>query len=123
MLAGPTDSDLGLALDLALHLLGRHFLLSHRGDVDVGVVVHLVALPQVLDDVEVVAGGFCQTFLKNPALRLRVRVPQPDDILHGCLQVPDSGQNQQLEAKVQLSEISCKSNGLYCCRIDQRSVM
>lgn len=43
-------------------------------DVDVGIVVHLVALSQVLDDVEVVASRLGDAVLQKPAFWLRVVV-------------------------------------------------
>lgn len=48
---------------------GRNLLVGRRRrDVDVRVVVHLVALPQALDDAEVVTGCFRQAVLQDPAL-------------------------------------------------------
>lgn len=49
-------------------------LLAGAGNIDIGVVVHLVALAQVLDDVEVVAGRLSNAVLQEPAVRLRVRI-------------------------------------------------
>lgn len=60
-----------LAAHRGLDLPGRHLLLGGGGrDVDIGVVIDLVALPQVLDDVKVGPGCFCQAVLQNPTIRL-----------------------------------------------------
>lgn len=79
------------------NLLRRDLLLDRGSwDVYVRVIIDLVALPQVLDDVKVGAGGFCQAVLQNPTIRLGVWVTQQENVLHGRLQVADPGQDQQL---------------------------
>lgn len=52
-------------------LAGQHLLLGGGSwDVDVGVIVHLVTLPHVLDDVKVRTGGFRQAVFQYPTVNL-----------------------------------------------------
>ncbi len=109
MLAGHRDLDLP----------GRHLLLSSSSrDIDVRVVINLVTLPQVLDDIKVGPGCFYQTVLQNPTIRLRVWITQPENVLHGCLQVTDPRQNQQLVGKEKHGVLSVAWTAAYqqkCC--------
>lgn len=73
---------------------GRGFLPVHVGVV---VLVGLVALAQVLDDPQVVAGRLGQAVLQDPAVRLQLRVAQQQHVLHGRLQVAHPQQHQQLQ--------------------------
>lgn len=54
-------------------------------DIYIWVIIHLVALSQILDDVDVVPSYFCQAVLQNPAVRFQLHVTQPEDVLHGRL--------------------------------------
>lgn len=58
-------------------LLYRHVLLCLQAAawyIYVGIVIYLVALSQVLDDVEVITCSVRNAVLQKPAVRLRVRV-------------------------------------------------
>lgn len=83
-----------------LDLLWWQFLLcSSSRDIDVWVVVNLVTLSQVLNNVKVGPGRFCQAVFQNPTIWFRLWITQPENVLHGRLQITDTCQNQQLVKK------------------------
>lgn len=67
--------------------------LGRGWDVNVGVSVvapaYLVALAEVLDDIQVGAGGFHQAVFQQPAVGVRVGVPLSQHVLQGGLEVTD----------------------------------
>ena len=88
----------GLGRLCGWHVVGA--VAGRGGDVEVAVTVlrrvDLVALAQVLDDVEVEASRLCKAVLQQPALRLGVGVPLLQHILQGGLEVAHAGQHGQL---------------------------
>lgn len=96
---GKSQYPMSLVLPGNRDLLYGHVLLcllTGAWYIDVGVIIYLVALAQVLDDVKVITRSVCNAVLQKPAIRLRVRVPTPQHILHGCLKITHSCQHRHL---------------------------
>lgn len=69
---------MSLALPGDRDFLNGHVLLCLMAGawyIYVGIIIYLVALAQVLDDVEVITCSVCNAVLQKPAIRPRVRVP------------------------------------------------
>lgn len=76
---GKSQYPMSLVLPGDRDFLNGHvllWLLAGAWYIYVGIIIiYLVALAQVLDDVEVITCSVCNAVLQKPAIRLRVRVP------------------------------------------------